>query len=199
MYKLQRKHSLPSSLSLSLSLCSTRAPSPFLGRVRSQVRRKFAARSWAGALKGTHGARGAPFWECRSSPEAVAPINQETSATSATPYCEHRRHVQKLLSPASFRFSRPTFSSATTEVASPGSFSFSNAILFPCLVSYPPPTLRAQTPGRSSRLSEEPELISYVHFGQAIFSAVPWRGYEINDRSIDSPERGLFPGSRENI
>ncbi|TGZ32536.1 Uncharacterized protein DBV15_05391 [Temnothorax longispinosus] len=56
----------------------------------TEVRREVAT----GALKGTHGARGGtPFWECRSSPEAVAPINQETSATSATPYCEHHRHA----------------------------------------------------------------------------------------------------------
>lgn len=78
---------------------------------------------------------GAPFWECRSSPEAVAPINQETSATSATPYCEHHRHVQKLLSPASFRFSRLTFSFASHRrrrvlTLSSTSFSFSNVILF---------------------------------------------------------------------
>lgn len=74
---------------------------------------------------------GAPFWECRSSPEAVAPINQETSVTSATPYCEHR-HVQKLLSPASFRFSRLTFSFAShrRRRALTLFYLFSNAILF---------------------------------------------------------------------
>lgn len=56
-----------------------------------QVTRKFAA----GRVE--RAAVPAPFSECLSSTEAVAPINQETSATPETPYCEERRHVRNLL------------------------------------------------------------------------------------------------------
>lgn len=162
-------------------------------RARSQVRRKFAARSWVGALKGTHGERGAPFWECRSSPEAVAPINQETSATSATPYCEHRRHVQKLLSPASFRFSRPTFSSASRRRHRQQFFhlflvfqQYSLSVFAPhFLVSVYPPCARTEDVRPFCSRTEANIIASTLG---RLFSSPCQGGNEINGRSADSFE-----------
>lgn len=126
---------------------------------------------------------GAPFWECRSSPEAVAPINQETSATSATPYCEHHRHVQKLLSPASFRFSRLTFSFSSRRSFT--SFSFSNAILFYLLLSLVHPRVRAPPENsRSFSFRTKANIIALIRFRWHIFL----REYEINDDPLIVPK-----------
>lgn len=146
---------------------------------------------------------GAPFWGCRSSPEAVAPINQETSATSATPYCEHHRHVQKLLSPTSFRFSHLTFSFASHRHRRALTLfylflAFSNAILFLpfsllfALPVYPP----VSTPPENSRsfsFRAKANIIAYALDG--IFSYADTRQ---NNDFINSSEN-YFQDRNRNI